>query len=76
MWLVLYVLCGWPVLAKKNAAGEWEDAKRFCLDVRKLNGATMKHATFLLKISEVIDAMSGAVYFSKVDLKGKYNQIN
>ena len=66
----------WPVLAKKKNDGvEWEDAKRFCLDVRKLNGATMKHARLLPKIMELVDAMSGAVYFSKVDLKGAYNQI-
>ena len=65
----------WPVLAKKKIDGVWVDAKRFCLDLRKLNGATVKHARMLPKISEVVDAMSGACYFSKIDMQSAYHQI-
>ena len=66
-----------PVLAKKKNAetGEWEDCKRFCLDLRKCNEKTLKHSRLLCKVHEVVDAMKGAKYFTKLDLIGGYHQV-
>ena len=66
-----------PVLArKKNSKGEWEEAKRFCLDLRKLNEKTIKHSRLLHKVEDVVNAMKGAKYFTTIDLLGAYNQVN
>ena len=67
-----------PVLARKKNAitGEWEDAKRFCLDLRKLNEKTIKHSRLLHKVEDVVNAMKGAKYFTTIDLLGAYNQVN
>ena len=67
-----------PVLAKRKnpVTKEFEDCKRFCLDLRKLNEKTIKHSRLLPKIQEVVDAMAGAKYFTTIDLLGAYNQVS
>ena len=66
-----------PVLAKKKnpVTGQWENNKRFCQDLRRLNAKTLKHSRLLPKIHEVIDCMGSAQYFTSIDLLGAYHQV-
>ena len=67
----------WPVLAKKKdpETGLWIPNKRFCIDYRALNAATVKWSRLLCKVPEVLNAMSGASWFSSIDLVGAYHQV-
>ena len=58
------------VLVKKKSGGV-----RFCVDYRKLNGQTRKDAFPLPRIDDTIDALSGAVFFSCLDLDSAYWQV-
>ena len=48
---------------------------RICVDFRKLNARTLKDAYALPRIDEVLDSLSGASYFSALDLKSGFWQI-
>ena len=48
---------------------------RFCIDFRKLNNRTIKDAYTLPRIDDTIDTLIGAKYFSKLDLKSGYWQV-
>ena len=48
---------------------------RLCADYRKINDVTTKDAFPLPKISDCLDAVSGSVYFSTLDLTSGYNQV-
>ena len=47
---------------------------RFCLDYRKLNNVTHKDAYPLPQIDETLDTLSGAQWFSTLDMASGYYQ--
>ena len=52
-----------------------DNSLRFCVDYRILNSRTIRDAFPLPRIEETIDALSGARYFSSLDLRSGYWQV-
>lgn len=58
------------VLVKKK-----DDSLRMCIDYRQLNARTRKDTFPLPGIDESLDSLSGACWFSTLDLASEYNQV-
>ena len=58
------------VLVRKKDGGF-----RFCIDLHKLNNRTKKDGYSLPRIEDTLDCLHGAVWFSTVDLKSRYWQV-
>ena len=60
-----------PVVLIKKRDG----TERFCVDYRKLNEITRKDVYPLPRCEEILESLSGTVYFSHIDLVRGYWQI-
>ena len=58
------------VLVRKKDGG-----LRFCIDLHKLNNRTIKDGYSLPRIEDTLDCLHGAVWFSTLDLKSRYWQV-
>ena len=62
-------LAGAPILFVKKKDG----SLRLYVDYRKLNEMTIRNSYPLPLISELLDRVKGAKFFTKLDLKSAYN---
>ena len=62
--------CSNVVLCRKS-----DGSLRFCIDLRKLNNKTIKDAYNLPRTVDVMDSLIGSKYFTKLDLRSGYWQV-
>ena len=48
---------------------------QLCIDLRKLNAHTIKDSYSLLRIEDTLDSLNGAVWFTALDVKSAYWQV-
>uniref|UniRef100_A0A5S6QSG4 Reverse transcriptase n=1 Tax=Trichuris muris TaxID=70415 RepID=A0A5S6QSG4_TRIMR len=60
-----------PVVMVRKKDGSW----RFCVDYRKLNAVTARDVHPLPRMDDVLDRLGGSKYFSRLDLRNGYWQL-